>query len=96
MSEPLRARNWFGKVSAAFVAGFAIALGISGLIYHAIGVDGGLFSLKGQFTMWIIAPIWSLILSFCFLFRNGARAWSWLGLCAAAIWLLLWMIGALS
>src|SRR5690606_29302705 len=69
MSQPLTASNWFGKASAGFILGLAIAIGISGLLTWAMDLGDTLFSLEGQFTMWMVSPIWCGILSFCFLFR---------------------------
>lgn len=96
MSQPLTSRNWFGKATAGFVLGLAIAVGVSGLLSWAFGIRDTYFSLPGQFTMWMISPIWCGILSFCFLFRSGARAWAILGLATAAIWLSLLATGMLS
>ena len=96
MSQPLTARNWFGKASAGLVLGLVIAVGLSGLVSWALGLKDTYFSLPGQFTMWIISPLWCAILSFCFLFRSGPRAWSLLGLAAGAIWLALFATGTLS
>ncbi len=72
-------RNWLGKASAGTILGFALALGLSGLF--AIVGPGGLHGGGGklQFTMWMVSPIWVLILGFCFFFRSGWQAWLWLG-----------------
>lgn len=96
MSQPLTASNWFGKASAGFILGLAIAIGISGLLIWAMDLGDTLFSLEGQFTMWMVSPIWCGILSFCFLFRSGPRAWAVLGAATAAIWLTLFATGMLS
>ena len=76
-------RNWLGKASAGLILGFALALSLSGL-WAWLG-PGGLMhsSAKTQFNMWLMSPIWALVLSFCFLFRSGWRAWFWLGLASA-------------
>ncbi len=95
MSVELTSRNWFGKASAGTILGLAIAVGISGLLSWALGIGDTYFSLPGQFTMWIVSPIWCGILSFCFLFRSGARAWAILGLATAAVWLALLATGKL-
>jgi hypothetical protein len=86
MTQPLTSRNWLGKASAGFLLGLAIAIGISNLLAWALSLKDTYFSLPGQFTMWMISPIWCGVLSFCFLFRTGARAWAVLGIAAAAIW----------
>ena len=96
MSQPLTATNWFGKATAGFVLGLAIAIGISGLLTWAMDLGDTYFSLQGQFTMWMVSPIWCAVLSFCFLFRSGPRAWAILGAATAAIWLALLATGMLS
>lgn len=96
MRAPLSSRDWFGKASAGLVAGFALTLGLSGLIAWAIGVGDTYFSTRGQLTMWVMSPIWCLILSFCFLFRSGAQAWGMLGAAAGLVWLALFATGMLA
>ncbi len=96
MSQPLTAKNWFGKATAGFILGLAIAIGLSGIVGWSLGLQDTFVSLPGQFTMWIVSPIWCAILSFCFLFRSGPRAWGVLGLAAGAIWLALYALGTLS
>lgn len=97
MSPPeLTSRNWLGKATAGAILGYVLALGISGLCYWALGAAGQGLSTRAQFTMWLISPIWCLILSFCFLFRSGLRAWAVLSLCCALVWLALYATGALS
>ena len=96
MNTPLSSRDWFGKVSAALLPGFVLTLGLSGLLAWAIGVGDTYFSTKGQLTMWAMAPIWCGILSFCFLFRSGVRAWATLGAAAALAWLALFATGSLA
>ena len=86
MKASLSSRDWFGKASAGTVLGLVIALGLSGLLAKALGADDTYYSLPGQVTMWMIAPVWCFILSFCFLFRSGTRAWLILGLISAVIW----------
>ena len=81
MSETFRysSRDWLGKSSAGIILGFALAIALSGLFAWA--GPGGLMhsSAKTQINMWMIAPIWVSVLSFCFFFRSGLRAWLWLG-----------------
>lgn len=92
----LTSRDWFGKASAGLVLGLAIALGFSGVLFHALGIGESYFSLPGQFTMWVMAPVWAIILSLCFLFGSGLRAWLWLGAVSAAIWAILFLMGGLA
>lgn len=77
-AAPLSARHWFGKVSAAVVLGYTFSIGLSGLFAWRGpgGIDAG--SGKVQFNMWMLAPLWVAVLSVCFLFRSGLRAWLWL------------------
>lgn len=95
-SPPLTSRNWFGKASAGLVMGFVLSLGLSGLIYQAIGAGETGLSTRAQFAMWSIAPCWCLIHSFCFLFRSSLRAWGVLSLASGLVWLALHATGALS
>lgn len=72
-------KDWFFKALAGLVLGYALAIGLSG--WFAWFGPGGHWAGTGktQFTMWLVAPLWCLILSLCFLFRNGRSAWLWLG-----------------
>lgn len=84
----LSSRDWFGKASAACILGFFLALGLSGLFSSVFFGAGeiGTYSVQHQFTMWLISPMLACILSFCFLFRSGLRAWCWLGLANILTW----------
>ena len=85
-------RHWLGKASAGLLLGLALALALSALfaIIGPDGLHGG--SGKLQFTMWMVSPIWVLILGFCFLFRSGWAAWGWLGLANALAFALLYAV----
>lgn len=75
-STPFRA-DWISKSLAGIVLGFFAAMAICGLFFLLplqIGRSG-----EAQLIMWLLGPIWLTILSTCFLFRTGARAWFWLG-----------------
>lgn len=93
MKPQLTAKNWFGKASAGLILGFLLALGTSGLFRVLGGVDEAFFSTKGQFSMWLMSPVWALAVSLVFLFRTSARAWAWLALANAVIWGLIAMLG---
>ena len=95
MRQPLSSRDWFGKVSAAAVLGFLLALGISGLFRIAAYAGQPFCSTAGQFSMWIISPVWALALSLCFLFRSGLRAWAWLLAANFAVWIAIVLLGGL-
>ncbi|MYL99391.1 hypothetical protein GR702_16605 [Novosphingobium sp. FGD1] len=97
MSAPqLTSRNWLGKASAGLILGFVLALGLSGLLAWSIGVSDTFFSTKGQLAMWSISPVWCTVLSLCFLFRSGLRAWIGLGLASAVVWAALYGTGMLE
>ena len=89
-SQALSSRNWFGKASAGTIAGFFLALAVCGVLAQFGPLEVGTFSAQAQVTMWLMAPLWTLILSFCFLFHNGVRAWAWLGGANVLLWGLLY------
>lgn len=93
MRKPLTSKDWFGKASAGLLLGFCLALGAAGLFKLLAGVGDTFFSTKGQFAMWLMSPVWALVLSFCFMFRSSARAWLWLALANLALWLPLAALG---
>ncbi|KZN61754.1 hypothetical protein [Pseudoalteromonas luteoviolacea] len=77
--------HWWSKTLAGIFAGFFLSIGIVG-IFAWLGPDGLTQQIseeqrlwKTQFNMWIITPIWLIILSFVYLFRTGKQAWTWLG-----------------
>ena len=84
MSREISNRGWPGKVSAGVICGFLLALGAAGTFKFAAGVGDTFFSTRGQFAMWLMAPVWAGVLSGCFLFPSGRSAWGWLGL--AGLW----------
>jgi hypothetical protein len=91
--ERLQSRHWFGKTMAGLVLGYALAVALSGVI--ALLTPGGLGGEgKIQFNMWMIPPLWATVLGFVFLFRDGRRAWWWLGLATVAAFGLLWALKA--
>lgn len=84
----LTSRDWFGKVSAATVLGFTLAIALT-CSFAAIFSEGdGYFTAQGQLAMWLVSPIWCTLLGLCFFFRSGARAWGWLALANLAAWAL--------
>lgn len=89
-ARKLHSGNWLGKASAGVILGFALALGLSGVFARFGPGEIGFFSGQAQFTMWIMGPLWAGVLSFCFLFHSGARAWLWLGAANAVAWGLAW------
>lgn len=76
-STPIR-RDWLSKSLAGCLLGLSFALGCSGLLnllLHTLPV-----AVRAQFVMWSVAPVWLAVLSGCFLFASGARAWRGLAL----------------
>ena len=71
--------DWWTKSLAGLILGFTLALGLVGLFawFGPGGIDA---DTKVQFNMWLITPIWLLILSFSFMFKTGLRAIGYLGL----------------
>lgn len=96
-APPLSSRHWVGRASAGLILGYTLAIGFSGLFawFTPGGIEAG--GGKLQLNMWLTVPIWAGVLSFCFLFRTGLRAWAWLGLANLGCYALLfggrWLIG---
>jgi hypothetical protein len=73
---PMR-RDWLAKTSAGALLGFSLALLCSALLdWACAALPPG---TRAQFAMWVVTPVWLGVLSSCFLFRSGARAWLFLG-----------------
>ncbi len=84
----LASRDWFGKSSAAVVLGFTLAIALT-CTFAVLFSDGDSYLMaQGQLAMWLISPIWCLILGFCFLFRSGPQAWARLGAANLVAWVL--------
>lgn len=81
--------DWWLKTLAGLILGFTLALGLVGLFawFGPGGIDA---DTKVQFNMWMIPPIWLLILSFSFLFKNGLRAIGYLSLFNILIYMFLY------
>jgi hypothetical protein len=69
--------DWWLKSSAGLILGLILGFGLSGL-FMLWGPEV-ITSVKVQFTMWLVAPVWLLVLAFVFMFRTGLQAWLWLG-----------------
>ncbi|AFI84545.1 hypothetical protein [Methylophaga nitratireducenticrescens] len=68
--------DWILKTFAGLIAGFFIALAVSGLFFLLpLTIDR---SAEAQLIMWLQALVWLTILSTCYLFRTGIKAWLWL------------------
>ncbi|TMP35989.1 hypothetical protein [Pseudoalteromonas rubra] len=81
--------HWLSKSLAGVVAGGLLSFAFVGLIvwFGPDGLNGTLTNSellwKTQFNMWIIAPVWLVILSLTFLFKTGKQAWGYLLLASA-------------
>ena len=71
-------KGWLGKTLAGVICGLAIALIASGFFMLPDTKHNTVYD-KYQIAMWMVPPIWLAILSCCYLFRDAARAWLWLG-----------------
>lgn len=87
MAEAPIRRDWLCKSVAGTVLGLALGLAAGGvLMRHLAGPP----AITAQLAMWAVAPVWMGVLSLCFLFRSGLRAWLWLLAANAAAWALVW------
>lgn len=80
------AKHWLGKVSSAVFLGFSLCLGVSGLMLRYGFGDIAMYSIQGQFLMWMLSPLWLCLLGLCFLFPSGLAAWLYLGIANALVW----------
>lgn len=71
--------TWVGKSTAGVLLGFTLAVALAaGFALFAPG-SLQLYNGKHQLTMWLTGFLWAFILAGTFLFRDGRRAWLWLG-----------------
>lgn len=71
--KPQIQRDWWLKSLSGTVLGATLALGLIGLF--AWWGPGGLHAPeKVQFNMWMIAPLWMLVLSAVYFMRSGRQA----------------------
>lgn len=82
---PAFRNDWIAKSLAGTLLGFALAVAISGL-FAWVGPGGIAAVNKYQMIMWLVVPLWLGILGACFLFRDGLRAWIWLGGACALVY----------
>jgi hypothetical protein len=92
----ISSRDWFGKLSAALVLGFTLALALTCAFQTLFSRGDAHFSPQGQIAMWLMSPIWCALLSLCFFFRSTARAWAWLVVANLFAWALYAAIRSLS
>ncbi|MDP2562694.1 hypothetical protein [Psychrobium sp. 1_MG-2023] len=69
--------HWWSKTLSGSILGLSLAFAFAS-IFAWYGPGGIEPSMKTQFNMWIISPIWLLVLSFSFLFKTGKKAFLYL------------------
>lgn len=72
-------RDWATKTLAGLILGLVLALQCSVVLAHILAHEvQAPPPIQAQLTMWVVMPIWLGVLSGCYLFRSGGRAWAWL------------------
>ncbi|MEL7477759.1 MAG: hypothetical protein AAGJ17_02525 [Pseudomonadota bacterium] len=76
--------QWWGKTAVGVFLGLALSYGIVALIvwFGPDGINSNLSDQrlfwKTQFNMWIVTPIWMLIVSFIYMFKTTKQAFIYL------------------
>jgi len=65
--------HWWLKTVAGVLLGFTLAYAFVA-IFAWFGPGGITAPVKVQFNMWMISPIWLMVLSFSYLFKTGLKA----------------------
>ena len=65
--------HWWVKTLAGLILGLLLSYAFV-MIFAWYGPGGIDAPVKVQFNMWLISPIWLLILSFTYLFKTGLKA----------------------
>lgn len=94
--------DWLGKSLAGIILGLALSFGLVGL-FAWLGSDGLTQTIsvekqswRTQFNMWMVSPIWLLILSFVFMFKNYKQAVLWLGGANIVVYVLLYFVRGMA
>lgn len=77
------ARDWIAKTLAGLLLGLGLALSSSGLL--AALLPEMPLPVSGQLVMWLVPPVWLMVLSLVYFFASGLRAWVWLGVANALV-----------
>ncbi|GAB3449385.1 hypothetical protein [Insolitispirillum peregrinum] len=75
VEAPAIKAHWWAKTLAGVICGFALALALATLFHQLTPGGPG----KLMLLMWLISPLWLTMASLVYLFRDGWRAWGWLG-----------------
>ena len=69
--------HWLSKTLAGVICGLLLAYGMVALFawFGPGGIDA---PIKVQMNMWLIVPVWLVVLSTVYLFRTGLQAWLYL------------------
>ncbi|MGE0803508.1 MAG: hypothetical protein AB7G13_20925 [Lautropia sp.] len=74
-------QDWLSRTLAGLVAGLVIGFAVAGLFLHLM--PGNTMNAGRYFvSRWIVIPVWLSVLSLVYLFRDGRRAWTVLGVAA--------------
>ncbi len=65
--------HWWLKTLAGSILGLTLAYACVG-IFAWYGYGGINAPVKVQFNMWMVSPIWLLVLAFSYLFKTGLHA----------------------
>jgi len=87
--------HWWLKTLAGTVLGLTLAYAIVA-IFAWYGPGGINAPVKVQFNMWLITPIWLLVLSLTYLFKTGIKAITYLGAANVALYSLFFFLRWLS
>lgn len=71
--------HWVSKTIAGGILGLTFAYALVA-IFAWFGPGGISAPTKVQFNMWMITPLWLLVLSFSYLFKTGVKAVMYLAL----------------
>lgn len=70
-----RSADWLSKTLAGLILGLAIAFVCMG--FYAWYGPGDIHAAnKSQFVMWLVSPLWLMILAAVYLFPSGKQAWT--------------------
>ena len=78
-AEAAAALTWLGKSTAGALLGFTLAVALAACFGLFAPGPLRLYNGRHQLTMWLTGFLWAFILAGTCLFRDGRRAWLWLG-----------------